>query len=330
MKKIYKLLMMSPVIFSLCSCDRYTEIENRNILTAIYTDYENGIYSVGGAVANVRSLSDSMADNPVSLVVGDGSSLTEARTTLEKRSDHDIYAGALRAVIIGDGIGNINSAVNLVCKEEDFRPSTALFCTSNSIEEIASLKQINDFSAGFAANSIIRSLQDEGMGVVRTVADFIYAKDWRGSGIAIPCIASQGDIMEICGYNIYTDGSVRGFVSDNIFTVFLTDKASVSTAFGGAHLKGRRIETFIQDGTLRVLAHFEFETEAANSEAVMRELEQRLLAICDKEKQTGCDFLELYKYRLAKERQSFEKLNWQKLIENMHITTTLEVNHADT
>jgi len=267
-----------------------------------------------------------MADDPVSLIISSGGSVSDAREALEKNSDHDIYSGALRAVIVSDRVENIASVAEMINSEEDFRPSTALFCSSDTIESLASSKQINDFSAGFAADSIIRSLESEGLGVFRSVSDLNYSLLYDGAGIALPHISVKNEIIGIDGYSIFQDAHYRGFINDTAFTCFLHDSSpALKTPYGYAVLKDKNIDVYISEGRLRAIMHFKFETDSAYPSAVEQELITRLKSAVEYEKQTGCDFLELYKQQLTHSRKEFKNLNWKRLIENMEYTLTAEV-----
>lgn len=329
MKVKIKKYVLSALIFvlsaSLCACSDYTEIENRNILTSVYTDKNGDSFVFSGAVANVRSLSDSMADNPVSIVSAEGKNLFEARENFEKSSDHDVYAGALRALITGGGITNLSDTVRLLCREEDFRLSTPVFCTDTDTAVIASSKQINDFSAGFAAESLIRSLEGEHMGRRTTVSDIVFSSFYKGSGIAVPHISENSGVLTIDGYSVYSDMEKCGFVSDAAFLCFSEDDFDIFSGEKRFSLKKKNIEIIKNADSVYVSAYFKFDSDIPVERRERDAITRRLTDALSYAKSTGCDYLELYKYYLSKNRDDFKNTDWKRLIENMTFNVYTEV-----
>lgn len=326
-----KLLWLLPAISLLCGCYPYTEVENMDILTSVYVDKQDGDVLLGGGVANVRSFADTMAENPVSRIRAEGETLENAILNLRQSADHELFFGALRAVVVGESLAKdgAESFLRYLDAQPRLRRSTAVFVTDGDLDEIVEYKAINDFSAGFAADSIITTLYEEGEMRYTSIGDVLYALSYGNAGYSVPHITVQDDVMRVDGYALFTGGKMVGYTKNPSLLFFNVDGAAQRHLLGSiplvTRLTKRSVTPTVENGKLHITAQFAFAAEADSGTPVgaarCRDLEGKLQAQIEEalaySRETGCDYLELYKSRMAQSRADFDMDAWHALLPAM-------------
>ncbi len=338
-----RLICLLPLFCLLCGCYPYTEIENMDIFTSLYADGTADKFVLGGGVANVRSFSDSMAENPVSLLRAEGASLQEAAQHLRQSADHELFYGALRAVVLGEGLTEhgILPLLRFLDAQPRLRRSTAIFTTDADMESIVRYKAINDFSGGFAADSILSTLDALGELRYTGIGDVLYALTYENAGHCIPHISMRDGVMCLDGYTLFLGDKAVGFTDNPAVSCFLCKNATVPQLFGGvpltAKLKSRTVTPTVRDGVLTVDADFTFallqnkdadtlkserlqEAKTQITQALQTELEAALADV----QATGCDYLGLYQYRLTQGRSDFDMQQWNAMLKTMRFRVRVE------
>lgn len=341
MKKIISLL---PLFCLLCGCYPYTEIENTDILTSLYANTEEGAMRLSGGIANVRSFSDSMAENPVSLLSADGNNLESAVTHFKQSADHELFFGALRAMILGEELAkaDIQTFLHFLDAQPRLRRSTAIFVTDSSFDDLIAHKAVNDFSGGFAAESILTTLDELGEMRYTSIGDVLQSFTYTDAGYTIPHITIENDAMRIDGYCLFTGKKAVGFTDSPAVAFFTMSNASQQHIYNGtpltASLTGKTITTEVQDNHLHITAKLSFdlrqgkgtdtlmpERRAQAAKQIRARLEKEVYAALVLSRDTGCDFLELYKWRLTQGRADFDMQAWNELIKDMTFDVYVEL-----
>lgn len=331
-----KLISLLPVFVLLCGCYPYTEIENTDILTSLYADIENKNLLLGGGVANVRSFADAMANEPVSLIRAAGDNLDDAVTHLKQSADHDLFYGALRAVIFGESLAktDISMLIQYLDAQPRLRRSTAVFVTDGSLEDVVLHKAVNDFSGGFAAESIVSTLYALGEMRYTSIGDILYALSYGDAGYCIPHITVKDGMLRADGYSLFVGNKSVGFTTSPAVAFFTMPHATQQHIVNGTplvtKLTRKTVYPKIQNGKLHISTELVFSLkqgkgtqtlQPARRKEIAAQLTQKLKKeIADalaQSRDTGCDFLELYKYRLAQNRADFDTKTWNKMLKSM-------------
>ncbi len=334
-----KLLWLLPAFVMLCGCYPYTEVENMDILTSVFADVQDGDVLLGGGVANVRSFADTMAENPVSRIRAEGETLENAIQNLRQSADHELFFGALRAVVVGESLAKdgAESFLRYLDAQPRLRRSTAVFVTDSDLEDIVKYKAINDFSAGFAADSIITTLYEEKEMRYTSIGDVLYALTYGDAGYSVPHITVENDVMRVDGYALFTGGRMVGYTKNPSLLFFHIDGAKQRHLLGATSvatcLTKKCITPAVVNGKLHIEAQFEFAAEADSgtpvSAAHCRDLEVKLQAQTEDalaySREIGCDYLELYKSRMAQSRADFDMDEWNALLPKMTYTVQVTV-----
>ena len=358
MKRKNKMLCLSVSIvltgLVLCSCTGYTEIENMDILTSHFIYKNEDKIQLGGGIANVRSLSDSMADRPVSYISAQADTLYEASKKLQLSGDHKLFYGGIRALVIGqqyayDGVGEFLDYVQTL---PDHRATVSVFTSSSDARDIVEYKAVNDFSGGFAAESIVRTLQDADAMINCSLSQIWEAKAQKQVGFVVPDIEISNDIMSVSGYSVF-DGEKKILHIDALagapLNYILSKKArwgyAVSVPEAGecevyAQMTKKHIDvyensggvlcadmSFVFDITVNVPGDEYLTNEQTEhiKQNICTVINDEINAVLNMAKEHGCDFLQLYKAYQTKNRSGFYKLDWQKMISNMNISTNVSV-----
>lgn len=337
--------------FLLNGCGGYTEIENMDILTSHFVSLSDDKVCIGGGVANIRDFSDS--SGPVSFISASGDSLPDAVSALERSADHKLFYGGMRAVVIGDlyareGVGEF---MRYLRSEQNQRMSVDVFTSESEPKEIVKYKAVNDFSGGFAAESLIHSLEERGLAVRTTLGDVMTAAAEGSVGFAVPNILIEDEIMRINGYSIFDGERKVGFLGEQYslpLCCFLGVRASESCLVDikqrsgviEADMLSRRI--YVEedlDGRLCVSADFTFNLTAADiesgglapkeEETVKKQVKAQLCgtieSVLELSKDYGCDFLGLYKIYQKKHRAKFYNTDWRTAVSDMRYSVCVNI-----
>ncbi len=336
MKRICLLL---PFLFLFCGCYPYTEVENMDILTSVYIGKPDGEVQLGGGVANVRSFSDAMADEPVSLISAKGEDLEAAILNLQQSADHPLFFGAMRAVILEENFAeeNILPFVRYLDTEPRSRRSTAVFVTDADLETVVKHKAVNDFSAGFAADSIITTLYEAGLVHYTSMGDVLYAVSYGDAGYPVARIAVDGDVMRLDGYALFRGGEMVGSTHNSALVCFTQKKAALRHVLNGIPIetavKNKEIKLQERNGILYVQADFTFAARtqdatplrAGQINILKDKLHTALTTVLEESRKLGCDFLQLYKIQMTKGRTDFDMKGWNTKISQMEFLVNVEV-----
>lgn len=352
--KLFIVCAAAVLLLPLCSCTGYTELENMDILTSHFVCKSDDDILLGGGVANVRSLSDSMADNPVNYIGARAPTLPGAIQSLRMSADHTLFYGGMRAVVIGEsyareGCGEFFDYISTL---PDCRSSVNVFTSSSDPRLIVGFKAVNDFSGGFAAESIVHTLGGEEMMTGCTLSDIWEARAYRQVGFAVPDIEINDDVMSVSGYSIFNHdrkigslGAAKGTSLNYITGKSAKGSYNIAVSRESMYavktdMKKRYIDVYESGGTLHADISLLFDitvtppksgTAAEGSTEYIKSRTEEIISdevneIFDAAKQYGCDFLKLHKSYQRKNRSKFDTLDWQSMISDMDFSVQVSTD----
>lgn len=336
-----KIIMSAFVVLcviTLSGCSS-RQLEDMDILTTYFADSAEDKIKLGGGVANVRTLSDSMADTPVSLIFAEGGSLSEAEERLSKSADHPLFFGGVRAVIVSENFAKKGIYEFLGGLKSDYklRSEAMFFITKSNPEEIVMHKAINDFTGGFAAESLIRSLGAEGRITASSLSDVFEMMSVKKTGLAVAAVNIDDDIMQFEGYGIFDGEGLVGFAEGDVaegINIFLNKNASVGIysdkkKYTLKKIKEKKKARF-EGGRLIFDIEFEFESELSGEGVKKAEnmLKAQAESAFEMVRESGCDFLELYRIYQKDYRYEFETADYKKQLKNSEATINIKVKKA--
>lgn len=336
--KILLLELTAVCVITFCGCSS-TQLENTNILTTYFADFSDGKVKLGGGVANVRNLSDAMAENPVSLIYAQADTVANAEEKLKKSADHPLFFGGIRALVVGKdfaqrGIGELCESVK---KDYKLRSESMFFVSYGNPENVVCHKAVNDFTGGFAAESMLKSLQNEGRIFCATLADVFEMLSVKKIGLAVACVDVSKETMSFENYAIFDEDKMvkttTKQVSDGI-NMFLNNKTEFDfyindVKYSAVKTKQKK-EAFLDGNDLFFDIEFWFKTDCKIDDDVKMEIEEYLLnyanSAFDEARNLGCDFLNLYRVYQKKYRYEFENSCYSEQIKNSGANIRVHLN----
>jgi len=280
--------------------------------------------------------------------------LYEASKKLVLSADHKLFYGGIRALVIGNeyadsGVGEFLDYLNTL---PDHRANVSVFTSSENARDIVEYKAVNDFSGGFAAESIVSTLQSQNAMINCSLSKILEAK-LQGVGFALPDIEIADGVMGVNGYSVF-DGEKKIFHIDALsgaglnyilskkaregymavvpdvgeFEVYCEMVKKDIDVFEGADGRLCTDISFVFDIVMSVpgdeyLTHEQTQQIKRNVSDIINKQINDILNIA---KEQGCDFLELYKAYQTKKRARFYKLDWKKMISEMNISTNVSID----
>ncbi len=324
-------------VLLLSGCSDY-QIENMDILTTYFADEKDGKIILGGGVANVRTLSDSMADKPVSLIFAEGKSLAEAEDNLKKSADHPLFYGGIRAVVVSDKFAEngIYKLAQSLKSDYKLRSESMFFITKKEPKKVITHNAINDFTGGFAAESLLKALGEEGRITYCEFSDVFEMQAVGKTGLAVATVDISDDIMRFDGYGIFNGEKLVGFTKNEQtegVNIFLNEKASLDFYFNSdkysIYKTAERKEAYFDGENLSFDVTFDFVCSADMTEDIKQKAEKNIRQSAEAAfkycKDEGCDFLKLYRIFQKDYRFEFENQNYSELIKNAKLNLWVDI-----
>lgn len=340
--KLFMITVIVVCIITLSGCSRM-QIEETDILTTYFAGVREDNVVLGGGVANVRTFADSMADDPVSPIYAEGKTLAEAQDKLVKSADHPLFFGSVRAVVVSEEFAKRGISEFLESLKSDYklRSESMFFVTESEPEKIVAHKAINDFSGGFAAESMLENLEAEGRIVCSDISDMFETAYEEKTGIACACVDVSDGIMSFDGYAVFDKDRLIGFTnekeSDGV-NAFLNKKSTFDYYIDGAKYtlikSGERKKARLDNGFLTFELEFDFECKVYNEmtdesfsnvrTALENNVCESLNAAFERVKDEKCDFLNLYRIYQKDFRYEFENCDYGEQL--AHSQANIKVN----
>ncbi len=215
-RKTVKAFALLLCLLPLLGCWDATDIQQKDITTAVITDFdpETNQYHFYVEIANISasSASEQKVKNEFTVLHAVGASLVEAKFDLDRHADNPIYLGATRVVFLTTRFaqGGIEEYINRIRGTADYRKAVQLVTTPSTPEEIFNGESENSASIGFAVERDIVHLANDGQSIVTTVGDLLHALAIKKVGFVVPqVIFEQGDVSRN-GYCIFKNGRMVG------------------------------------------------------------------------------------------------------------------------
>ncbi len=216
-RRAIKILALLLCGMPLLGCWDATDIQQKNITTAVITDFDpqTDQYHFYVEIANISAVGSSNGQNmqnEFTVLHAIGSSLAEAKFDLDRHADNPIYLGATRVVFLTTRFaqGGIEEYINRIRGTLDYRKAVQLVTTPSTPEEIFNGESENSASTGFAVERDIIHLSNDGQSLVTTVGDLLQALAVKKAGFVVPQVVfEKGDVARN-GYCVFKNGRMVG------------------------------------------------------------------------------------------------------------------------
>jgi len=211
----------------LTGCWDSTDIEDKNIVTAVIFDVKDEKYRFFAEVADIASNANNNIDASQSsssyeksgftFVQAQGKDLIESRANLDLQMDKPIYLDAVRTLILTErgAKEDLKEYMFRLKADVEYRQKVKVFITREEPEALTRSRTENDVSFGFSVDNMLDQLIDNGQAFSRSSARYIENILGR-SGFCIPCVDLENRSTILSGYFVVGyDGDLRGFIPAN-------------------------------------------------------------------------------------------------------------------
>lgn len=349
MTKKYIKIMLLIVSFSFIftGCWDSEDIQNKDIITATIVDYKNGKFIFWNEIANIKG-SRKEKQGTFSILKSEGNTITSARDNVDRRNDHPIFLGAIRAIIFTKDMAEygIEPYMNRVRSLQDSRKTMDIAITFNDPEMIMNSHSHNGVSTAFTIENELKGLERNNSIFRVTGEDILQSLTVKNVGFAVPSIKyDEGDII-FNGYSIFKNGKIIGFIpaEQRKGLVYLVAKKSRSSYevvekdnkfIIDTTMKKRKIKPTFENGKLKLKINMDFRGEitymenlAPISDEIKNKIEKSLTTMIKNDVQKTiaisqnefkCDYFYFYKYFRTHYRKEFENINWNEVYSKAYI-----------
>lgn len=211
------------ILFNLCSCYDYLDIDKKTIITAVGVDKIEDKYKFIAEYPQIRSVK--LSENNVSnikgketaLISGSGKNFDEARQDIDNKLPFPAFLGAVKAVILSKDIAkdDIMPYLNRINNIYDYRKTVLIVLSREPAEDILNLKPKNDASIGFMIDNLINQLSSSGYAKYVTSGEIIQNLNSEYSCGFLPYIGIEDNSVKYIGIAVFKKGKYVGYININ-------------------------------------------------------------------------------------------------------------------
>ncbi len=216
-RRASKILALLLCALPLLGCWDSTDIQDKNITTAVITDFDpdTGLYHFYVEIANISASANSngkKVQNEFTVMHAAGTSFAEAKFDLDRQADNPIYLGATRVVFLTTRFAQcgIEEYINRIRGTQEYRKAVQLVTTPSTPEEIFNGESENNASTGFAVEQDVMHLSNDGQALVTTVGDLLQALAVKKAGFVVPQVIFEAGDVARNGYCVFKSGRMVG------------------------------------------------------------------------------------------------------------------------
>lgn len=349
------LAIITAVISS--GCWDALDINKKSLCTLVLTDRAGDNFVFYAEVPNLTlgQQQETSGAAHYDIVVGEGTTYTNARRAINNQLDKPLFLGTVRALMLTDKLAKygVEEYFYRMQTMVDYRRVLEVVTTHSSPEEIFSVKLENNVSLGYEIDDTITTLKDTGKLVIYTASDvlnFIYAD----RSYVVANMDAVNGRLAFNGYTIMKGSHYAGFihVDDAGGLVWLLGRnivhtravpAGEYTAAVEIKCKSRKIRPQYVSGQVVFNIDMDFtaqlmymndniSVDKKQAEVIKNELQSMLLDELVKtvqhSKAIGCDYLELWDVFRIHYPGVYRQLDWPSAYQNaaFNITVTAELD----
>jgi len=365
-----KLLVILIFPLLLTGCWDYKDVNKRSIDLSIGVDDVKGNLEFTGEIAKLASNTSAKGQAQITEVykyISVGKYFEGSRVDYDAKMPFPDFSGAVRVVVFskkyGEKIG-IESYINRLNFSNEFRNSVLVAISEEPTNELYSGTVENDISIGYAIENTIRSLNDEGGALYKTVQEIVSDIEFKETGYLLPYITKDKNVIKCLGLAAMKNSKLVGIVKIGDITGYLfilSKNPAITTAVPHPRneknlintkttLKNRTIKTYYQDNNLNIYLdlklntqiQYEYSIESIGKEDIKKieniisdKVQKDILSALNRSKNDfQCDVFNFARYFKAQNHEEFKKTDWKKAYSTavFHVsvkTTIISTNTFD-
>lgn len=361
-KAFKRLIIILLLPFILSGCWDYRDINKKSVDLSVGIDSVNGNVKFVSELANVSVANKGKGKKiDVYKVISDGTYFEGARHDFDVKTSAPNFIGAATTVIFSKNFAEsqgIDSYINRMIFNTEFRTSTLIAICENSAEDLFKEKISSDLSTGYAIENTVRYLYDLGKAVYTpalTVGSYI-AMD--KVGYFLPYITRDKDAIQYLGLAAMKDSKLIGIVkaedsfgelfvllkNTNMTTVIPHPKNKDNMISLKAYTHRKKIKTNYKDGKIHINIDlkvdseliYEYTSEKISDEdkkfletSLSNKVKSNILTALNRSTTIyKCDVFNFARYFRADNASIYENIDWEKeylsTIFNVNVETTIK------
>lgn len=361
-KACKKLAIVLLLPFTLSGCWDYRDINRKSVNLSIGIDSVNNNIKFTSELAKVATSQKGKGKKiDVFKVTSDGPYFEGARYDFDTRINAPDFIAAVRTLVFGknfaESIG-IESYLNRMTFNTEFRTSTLLAICDNSAEELLKDKTNSDLSVGYAIENTVTYLSDLGRALHVSTLNAESSISMKTVGYFLPYITRDKDTIQYLGLAAMKNSKLVGIVKaeDSFGELFiLSKKANMPLVIPHprneknmvslkAYIKKRNFKTDFRDGKVHINIDlklyseliYEYESQEINDKdkeyfdtVISNKVKSDILNALNRSTQVfKCDVFNFAKYFRAANTHIYENIDWEKeylsAIFDVNVETTIK------
>jgi spore germination protein KC len=343
-KRIRLTVLIILIILTAAGCWDARDIEDKDIAITVAVDRtaegDHAFYvKVASISAGGESGTQNKTDTKSRLVTGMGSSYIEARENIDRSADNPIFLGAVQTIILTESLAysGIEDYMLRVRQTPEYRKTLDVVVTPTEPVTLMNYEPENEQTAGFAIESLIKSLVDSGQTFDFSLGDLLGIIASRNKCFLLHNVALK-DSITVIGYSIFDNGICTGFIpiEESKGVLFLKADApqpyyNIYFSAGSAAIRVRSaakdIRPYYNDGKISFDLSFDISAQVLSlssnikiSEQTRQEIESELEAkvLDDLSKaimtsqSSGCDYLDFHTFFRIRYPEEANNMDWKE------------------
>lgn len=361
MIKAYKKLAIILLLpLTLSGCWDYRDINRKSVDLSIGIDSINNNIKFISEIANV-SVAGKNKKIDVYNIISDGPCFEGARADFDRKTSSPDFIGAVRTLVFSKGFAEsygIESYINRMVFNTEFRTSTLIAICDSSIDELFKEKIKSDISTGYAIENTVRYLHEMGKSIYTSALNVQSYISMEKVGYFLPYITRNKDSIQYLGLAAMKDSKLIGVVKaeDSFGELFLLlDNTNINTILPHpknnntlislkAYINKRKIKTTYKNGKIYIDINLKLDSELIYEYSSLeitdddiKILEENLSQKIKSDLMTAlnrstnifkCDVFNFARYFRADNAAIYENIDWEKeylsTIFNLNVNTVIK------
>ncbi|WP_158408568.1 Ger(x)C family spore germination protein [Desulfosporosinus fructosivorans] len=217
--KIILALLLSLTVFFIVGCWDVQEINRRVSTNALFFDVDSTgkirmgtVFSVPGTLLPPVIGTQQQFEKRNYLITAEDTSITDAWSKLQAKSERDIFFGQLRAIVLTENAarGDINNLLDFIGRIPSVPPNTVVLVTKDDPKELLDMKNESNNIPGNYIDLFFQTPTKETLAIPIDLWRVLAQMDNKTSDPHLPLIKASEGSYDISGTALFSDNHLVG------------------------------------------------------------------------------------------------------------------------
>lgn len=225
-----KLVMLCSIVFLLCGCWNYNELNELAIVTALGIDKDEGEYKVSIMISNASSnqLNTKEGQSQTVILEGKGHTISQALNEIDLQSPKEIYLSNLNVVIFSEEVAKegVSKIADFLMREPESRKTFYLLVTHDekASDILQILSPLESLPSQNIASNIKEATEYQAITTDISYATFIQDLISPGTQPKLSSIKITGDLKDGTEYKSLEQSKPAAVLKLSYLAIFKDDK----------------------------------------------------------------------------------------------------------